>query len=83
MVQGPLSRIGKESPLALHQLRLGESVCGATARAGGSLAGVCANGVAGSLTAANPEKDAPGSSDSNRVARGDHPRNRLLSANVN
>ena len=49
MVQGPLSWIGQEYPLAVHQLRLGESVRGSPAPAGGSLAGVCVNGGAGGL----------------------------------
>jgi hypothetical protein len=54
MGQGSLSWIGQEYPLAVHQLRLGESVRGSPAPAGGSLAGVCVNGGAGGLTADAP-----------------------------
>ena len=54
MVQGSLSWIGQEYPLAVHQLRRGESVRGSPAPAGGSLADRCVNGGAGGLTAQTP-----------------------------
>jgi IS5 family transposase len=56
MVQSAVPRAGEEYPLALHQLRLGESVRGSAAPAGGSLAGGYAHGGAGSLTAGKPQE---------------------------
>jgi hypothetical protein len=51
--QSPVPRAGEDHPLAIHQLRLGESVCGSPAPASGDR-GRWGNGVVGGRTAGEP-----------------------------
>ena len=73
MVKGPLPRAGEEYPLAVHQLRVDESVRGSTAPVGGGLAGVCANEVTGGQTAGESRPRRLQTSVILRIALVDHP----------
>ena len=65
--------LAKNTPLAPYQLRLGESLCGATAAAGGSLVNRCGKGAWAARWRANRKHDAPAPADTQRMTELIHP----------
>ncbi len=79
--QSPIPGTGEEDPLAADQLRIGESVCGATAALGRDVGNVCLG--AGNRTVGGPHNKGFGAAVTYRIGSDDQLRNRFASGTVN